>query len=156
MTQIIWMAALAATIFSYRKAPERTRESLRKSLRTLKGLAPGVLGMVAVVGGTLAFFPERLWVHLFNRPGLQGLFLMSAVGALINIPGPIAFPLAGTLLKMGVKPASLAAFVTALTMVGIVTSPLEASSFGKRFTFFRQLLSFLAAMAIGFLMGGLL
>lgn len=54
---------------------------------------------------------------------------------------------------MGAPPASLAAFVTTLTMVGTVTAPIEISYFGKRFTLLRQSLSFITAILIGLLMG---
>ena len=79
--------------------------------------------------------------------------LVSAIGSLITMPGPIAFPLAGSLLKLGAPPATLAAFITTLTMVGIVTAPIEISYFGKRFTIMRQSLSFITAILIGILMG---
>jgi uncharacterized membrane protein YraQ (UPF0718 family) len=54
---------------------------------------------------------------------------------------------------MGAAPAALASFITTLTMVGLVSSPLEVSYFGLRFTVIRQTLSFVAAVAIGLILG---
>jgi len=57
---------------------------------------------------------------------------------------------------MGASLPALASFITTLTMVGILTSPLEVKAFGRRFTFIRQFLSLILALLIGALMGVLL
>ncbi len=156
MYRVMWAAAIIAAVISYRKDRARTLRSLGKSLESLRSLLPGLFGMIALVGLALAVIPKDLLIRLFSLHGIGGLALVSVVGAIVTMPGPIAFPLAGTLLKMGAEPAALASFVTTLTMVGIVTSPLEASFFGTRFTVMRQALSFVAAIAIGAIMGVLL
>ena len=69
---------------------------------------------------------------------------------------PIAYPLAGSLHRMGASLPALASFITTLTMVGILTSALEIKAFGRRFTVIRQTLSLLLALVIGALMGVLL
>jgi uncharacterized membrane protein YraQ (UPF0718 family) len=48
------------------------------------------------------------------------------------------------------------AFLTTLTMVGIVTFPLEKKEFGFKFTFIRNALSFVMALLIAAAMGVLL
>ena len=45
------------------------------------------------------------------------------------------------------------AFLTTLTMVGIVTFPLERREFGLKFTITRNALSFVFAMVIALVMG---
>ena len=142
-----------ALLASWRCDPARTTLALRTSIRSLKALAPGVLGMIGLVGLMLALIPQEAVVRLFAVEGLPGFVLISLVGAFISMPAPIAFPLAGSLLKMGAAPASLAAFITTLTMVGFVSAPIEVSYFGIRFTLLRQSLSLAAAIAIGLLMG---
>lgn len=153
MLMIIWTTMLIVLLISYRKDKKRTYQSLSKSLVSLKNLAPGLLGMIAFVGLTLAAVPEENLVRIFTVHGAWGFVLVSLIGAVVTIPGPIAFPLAGTLLNMGAAPAVLASFITTLTMVGLVSSPLEISYFGIRFVVMRQALSFVAAIAIGLLMG---
>lgn len=156
MITTLWVLAFTAVAASLFKDRERTFEALRKSSRSFWRLLPALLIMVAAVGLTLTIFPPHELARLFNTPGVEGVVLVSLVGAVVSIPGPIAFPLAGALLKMGARPEMLASFITTLTMVGFVTAPLEISTFGKRFTFFRQSLSLLAAVMIGLLMGVLL
>lgn len=52
--------------------------------------------------------------------------------------------------------SAIAAFVTTLVMVGVITAPLEMKFFGKKFTFWRNLLSFIFALIIALIMGAIL
>lgn len=153
MSAVLMCITPVALLISWRLDRERTRMALQISARSLKGLVPGVLGMVTLVGLVLALVPPHMLTRLFTFKGMTGFVAISLVGSLVSMPAPIAFPLAGSLLKLGAAPASLAAFITTLTMVGIVTAPMEISYFGKRFTVFRQALSFVTAIIVGLLMG---
>ena len=145
--------ALLALAISHGKDRGRTRKALRLSSRSFMTLVPSVLGMTGLVGLVLALIPPDALSSLFKQNGLVGFVLVSVVGAIVTIPAPVAFPLAGSLLKLGASLSSLAAFITTLTMVGILTAPMEMAYFGKRFTVIRQSLSFLLALVIGVLMG---
>ena len=153
MSAVLWSITAVALLVSWLLDRERTKKALRISARSLKGLVSGVLGMVALVGLLLALVPQDMLTRLFTFKGITGFVAVSLVGSLITMPAPIAFPLAGSLLKLGAAPATLAAFVTTLTMVGTITAPMEISYFGKRFTILRQTLSFVTAIVIGLLMG---
>ena len=153
MAAIIYSITATALLISWFTDKERTRRALKISQHSLRGLAPKILGMISLVGLLLALIPPTAITSLFTIHGLKGFVLVSAIGSLITMPGPIAFPLVGSLLKLGAPPATLAAFVTTLTMVGTVTAPIEISYFGKRFTIMRQTLSFITAILIGVLMG---
>lgn len=146
------LAALALLV-SWLVDPEKTKRALRIGGKSLKGLAPRILGMVALVGLVLAVVPPPTIRQLFTYQGIGGFVLVSAIGSVITMPAPIGFALVGSLFKLGAAPASLAAFVTTLTMVGVMSAPMEISCFGRRFTFIRQGLSFVSAIAIGLLMG---
>jgi uncharacterized membrane protein YraQ (UPF0718 family) len=135
---------------------EKTRRALKISAKSLTGLVPRILGMVGLVGLVLALVPPAMITRLFSVHGIGGFVLVAGIGSLITMPAPIAFPLVGSLFKLGAAPATLAAFVTTLTMVGMITAPMEISYFGKRFTIIRQCLSFVTAIIIGLLMGAFL
>lgn len=153
LTLILCALTLLALALSLRKDPVRTRQAVRLGVRSLLSLAPSLLGMVALVGLALALLPPDMLSRLFQRSGLAGFALVAAVGAVVTMPAPVAFPLAGTLYKLGVSLPSLAAFITTLTMVGVVTAPLEMAHFGRRFTLLRQGLSLVLAVGVGALMG---
>lgn len=149
----IWIATVLALMVSYQKDKSRTLKALARSIDSIKGLSSGLLGLISIVGMILAVIPQETMVRVFDLHGVVGFVVVSLIGAVVTIPGPIAFPLAGSLLKMGANPAALASFITTLTMVGLVSAPMEASYFGRRFTIIRQVSSFLAAIAIGLIMG---
>lgn len=156
MTLFIWLLTILLLVFSFFKNKEKTFDALHVSLNSLRKLIPAILGMVFLISFTLAIFPKENLVQIFNHKGVYGFVLVSFLGAVVTLPGPIAFPLAGALLQMGANQELLASFITTLTMVGIASSPLEISYFGKRFTILRQGLSFIAAVMIGLIMRGLL
>lgn len=144
---------LIALMVSFRKDRERTQKALFLSYRSFMALVPSLLGMTGLVGLVLALIPQDLLGNLFKFHGIAGFVLISLVGAVVTMPAPVAFPLAGSLLKLGASLPALAAFITTLTMVGLVTAPMETAYFGKRFTIVRQSLSFILAIMIGILMG---
>lgn len=153
MVLVVWSITLLAFLISLIKDKERTFKAVKHSFSSFKNLTSGVLAMVGIVGLMLAVISPEILKMIFTYKGFMGFVIVSSVGAIVTIPGPIAFPLAGSLLKLGASYGTIASFITTLTMVGLVTSPLEASYFGKKFTFMRQLFSFLAAIAIGLIMG---
>ncbi len=152
----LWLLTFIAIGLSYKHDVQKTNLALKKSFTSFLKLLPALILMILIVGSVLYFFPKDRLMILFEQKGFLGLMLVSIVGAILTIPGPIAFPLAGELANMGVSGAQLASFITTLTMVGFATAPAEAAFFGKRFVFVRQLLSLIAAMIIGFMMGEIL
>ena len=153
MSAVLYGSAAVAMLVSWWCDREKTRRALKIGAKSLQSLLPRILGMVALVGLVLALVPPDLLRRLFNVRGLGGYLLIAGIGSLITMPAPIAFPLAGSMLRLGAAPATLATFVTTLTMVGIVTAPMEVAHFGTRFTVVRQTLSFITAIIIGLLMG---
>lgn len=156
MIALLWILALAALLLSWSQGRQRTRQALVLAGRSLGKLALPLLLMVAAVGLALALLPPQVIGQLFKLHGATGFLLISLVGALVTIPAPVAFALAGSLLEMGASPAALAAFITTVTMVGVVTAPLEAAHFGRRFTLIRQTLSLAMALTVGLAMGEVL
>ena len=77
-------------------------------------------------------------------------------GTITLIPAFIAFPIVGTFIDAGVSIMPAVAFLTTLTMVGIVTFPLEKREFGLKFAVTRNLMSFVFAIIIAFGMGVLM
>ena len=153
LSLVLWAIALLALAISYGKDRGRTRKALRVSFRSFLNLVPSLLGMTGLVGLVLAAIPPDELSNVFKHNGVLGFILVSVAGAVVTMPAPVAFPLAGSLLKLGASLSSLAAFITTLTMVGILTAPMEIAYFGKRFTVLRQSLSFVLAIVIGLLMG---
>lgn len=153
MIYLVWAATFFFLLISYFKDKTRTIHALKMSFSSLRKLTSGILGMIFMVGLILALIPKETLTAIFTYEGFMGYVIVALVGAIVTIPAPIAFPLAGSLLQAGASPSTLASFITTLTMVGIVTLPLEITYFGKRFAIMRQGFSFIAAIVIGLIMG---
>ena len=83
----------------------------------------------------------------------MGYVFGALIGSITLMPGFIAYPLCGFLIRNGVSYPIIAVFVTTLMMVGIVTIPIEKRYFGLKVTLLRNILSFIGAIIIGLLVG---
>ncbi|MBW8381779.1 MAG: permease, partial [Youngiibacter sp.] len=82
--------------------------------------------------------------------------LASVIGAITLIPGFIAFPLAAALLKSGAGYMQIAAFISTLMMVGVITLPVETGFFGKKAAILRNSLAFIYSFIVAMVVGGLM
>ncbi|HJV91258.1 MAG TPA: hypothetical protein VJ623_13200 [Holophagaceae bacterium] len=153
---LLLLVAVVGLLVSAIQDRERTRAALRAASTSGLNLLPSLLGVLAAVGLLMAAIPPAAVARLFHSHGVLGFFLLSATGAVMVSPGPVAYPMLGSLRAMGASLPALAAFLTTLTMVGTLTAPLEIRTFGRRFTLLRQSLSLGLALLVGALMGALL
>ena len=150
---VLLFLALGGVAASGFRDGARTRAALRHAARSGLGLLPPLLALTAGVGLTMSVVPASVIARLFQAHGALGFFLLAGLGALLTIPAPVAYPLAGSLYRMGASLPALASFLTTLTMVGVLTAPLEVRAFGRRFTIIRQSFSLILALLVGALMG---
>lgn len=154
LINLLTLSCLVVTWFINRN---KARQALVMAWRSFMKILPSILMVVVLIGLILGLAtPERLSAWLNARSGWTGLLVTGLAGTILHIPSIIAFPLTGTLLKAGVAVGIIATFVTTLTMIGVVTLPLEIRELGKRFALLRNGLSFVAALLIGWLMGMIL
>lgn len=146
--------ALVCVIASLVKSREKTGWALRIAFNALKRLGPSVLAIIAVIGLIVGFVPPS-WIAsvIGGDQGFPGVLAAAALGAVLFIPGIIAFPLARSLWDMGAGLTAIAAFITTLTMIGFIFLPLEIKELGKKFALIRNGLSFIAAIIIAVLIG---
>ena len=116
-------------------------------------LLPVLLLMLALVSIVLFLLPnETLVRYMGEGSGVKGWITAAGVGSVALIPGFIAYPLCGILIKSGVAYSVIAVFITTLMMTGFITLPVEAKFFGWRTSIIRNFFSLAAALFIGFLM----
>lgn len=151
---IINALALLSLIIAFITDRAQARQALRIAGRSFLRILPSVLMIVVLVGVVMGILtPEKLGQWLGDKSGVAGVLLTGVVGAVLHIPSIVAFPLAGSLLRSGASVTIIATFVATLTMIGMVTLPLEIKELGKRFALVRNGLSFLAALLVGWFMG---
>jgi uncharacterized membrane protein YraQ (UPF0718 family) len=147
----ITILALILSVIIDRK---KTLSAIKKGLKMFIGLLPALLLVLALVSVVLYLIPnETLVKYMGKSSGTEAWFIASALGSVSLIPAFIALPVCGVLLKSGVAYSTIAVFVTTLMMVGVITLPIEAKFFGWKVSIIRNIVSLIAALIIGFLMG---
>ena len=156
-TSVINVFAVACLIFCFFKDRDKTKRALAIAARTFLSILPAVLAIIIVIGLILGFVPrEKISEVVGERAGFKGILLVALFGAVLHIPSLISFPLAASLLEGGASVSSVAVFIASLTMIGVVTLPLEIRELGRRFALLRNALSFIAAIIIGLIIGAVL
>ena len=139
----------------------KTLTAIKISCKKLGNILPAFLTMLILISIVLFLIPDKVISnYLGNNNKFIGIILASFFGSVTLMPGFIAFPLCGILLKKGVGYMVLSAFTTTLMMVGILTYPIEKKYFGTKVTIIRNLISFfialIVALSIGVFFGELL
>jgi len=117
-------------------------------------MLPVVLIIILFIGLLLGLAsPETISKFIGEQSGWGGFLLIAILGATAHIPSLLAFPIAASLIDSGAAITSVTVFITTLTMIGIVTLPLEIQLMGKKFAILRNGLSFIIAILIALIMG---
>lgn len=152
-----WVVGLILFIISITKEKEKSKEAIRKSRSMMKNMMGDIIGIIFMIGLILTFIPpETVERVLGSGNTLISTMVAAVVGSITLIPAFVAFPLVGSLVAAGASIVPGVAFLTTLTMVGVVTFPLEKKEFGTKFAVTRNVLSFGAAVSIAILMGVIL
>jgi uncharacterized membrane protein YraQ (UPF0718 family) len=157
---ILPFLALLAVVVSLVVDRPRTVRALAIAVRRLIGILPSFLTMLALTGLALAAVsPDQISRIMTERSMWAGVVIATAIGSISLMPGFIAFPLSGLLLRNGVPHMVIAAFTVSLMLVGIATFPVERRYFGTRVALSRNLIcigiSILVAIGIGIVFGDL-
>ncbi len=143
-----------ALIISYIKSKDKTMLSLKKAWKSFENILPQFLTILIMIGIALAILtPEQISKLVGNESGWIGVLIAAFIGSITLVPGFIAFPLASALLKNGAGYMQIAAFISTLMMVGIVTIPLEMKYFGKKAALIRNMEAFVFSLAVAYIMG---
>ncbi|GAB6162086.1 permease [Desulfothermus naphthae] len=152
---------ICALIISFIFDKDKTIKAIYVAYKKFMNILPAFLIMLILVSIVLFLVPDKM---IINYLGAKNKFfsvtLASIFGSITFMPGFIAYPLCGILLKKGVSYMVLGAFTTTLMMVGVLSYPVEKEYFGARVTIIRNLISFIisiiVAIAIGFFFGELI
>lgn len=154
---IINILALAGLLIAYVTNKEKAKKSLKMAARTFIKMLPMVLLIIIFIGLLLGFVPpEQISRFVGEQSGVGGVLLIGVVGALMHIPALLSFPLAASMLESGASITAVAAFITTLTMIGMITLPMEIKILGKKMALLRNGFSFAIALLIAGIMGVIL
>lgn len=151
---IFYGLAISLLIISFIKDKRKTKMALKKAWKSFENILPEFLVVVLLVGILLAALnPVIISKIIGSESGWFGVLLAAIIGSITLIPGFVAFPTAAILLNNGAGYMQIAAFISTLMMVGIVTLPVEIKYIGKKVSIARNILAFLFSFVVALLIG---
>lgn len=156
-TIIMWIGTIIFLIVSFLKDKDKTKKALSMAFGMGRGMVISIFSIIFLIGLILTFITPEIISDVISKHSTMLSTVMSALfGTITLIPAFIAFPLVGTFIDAGVSVMPAVAFLTTLTMVGVVTFPLEKREFGVKFAVTRNAISFVFAIIIALVMGVLI
>ena len=151
---IFYGLAIVLLILSFIKDKKKTKTAIKKAWKAFENILPQFLVVIVLVGFLLAVFdPDTISKFIGAESGWFGVILAGIIGSITLIPGFVAFPTAAILLENGAGYMQIAAFVSTLMMVGIVTLPVEMKFFGKKISLMRNILAFFFSFIVAIIIG---
>jgi uncharacterized membrane protein YraQ (UPF0718 family) len=148
---IITAFAISLSFIANRK---KTLMAIKIAVKKFVNILPAFLTMLILVSIILFLVPDKaISNYLGSDNKFIAVFFASFFGSITLMPGFIAFPLCGILLKKGVTYMVLSAFTTTLMMVGVLTYPIEKEYFGTKVTVIRNVISFFIALIVALMTG---
>jgi uncharacterized membrane protein YraQ (UPF0718 family) len=151
---IFYGLAIILLILSFVKDKKKTKMALKKAWKAFENILPEFLVVILLVGFLLAILnPETISKIIGSESGWFGVILAAIIGSITLIPGFVAFPTAAILVENGAGYMQIAAFVSTLMMVGVITIPVEIKYFGKKITILRNVLAFFFSFIVALIIG---
>jgi len=150
----LWGITGTVFVVSLIKSKQKTFESMNMARGMMKNMIGQIVGILFLIGLIITLIPPEVIKSVLGKSNLLLSTIISAlVGSITLIPAFVAFPLVGSFVDVGASIVPAVSFLTTLTMVGIVTFPLEKQEFGLKFAVTRNILSFIFAIIIALTMG---
>ena len=151
---VFYGLTIVLLFISFVKDKQKTKMALKKAWKAFENILPEFLVVILLVGFLLAILnPETISKIIGAESGWFGVILAGIIGSITLIPGFVAFPTAAILLENGAGYMQIAAFISTLMMVGIVTLPVEIKYFGKRISIIRNVLAFFFSFIVAIIIG---
>ena len=121
-TLALWIITLIWFIISIIKDKEKTINSMKRSKKMMGSMMGQIVGILFLIGLILTFVPpELIRDYLGGSNTILSAILAAVLGRVTLTPAFVAFPLVGSIVDMGASIMPAVAFLTTLTMVGLVT-----------------------------------
>jgi hypothetical protein len=130
---------------------EHLLTSLRKATRTFINILPIVIGMLLLTSLFMTLMEEKLTAELFSGHDLLDAVIGAGIGGIAVGPPLVSYLLGGEFLNNGVSLFAVTAFIVSWVTVGLVQLPAEVLLLGKRFALYRNLVCFVSAVAVAYL-----
>lgn len=151
---ILYIISFILLFISFLKDKSKTKIAIKTALKSFENIMPQFLGIIITIGIILSFLnPSTISKLIGNNSGFLGVFISSIIGSITMMPTFVAFSTGNILLENGAGYSQVAALVSTLTLVGIMTFSLESKYIGKKAAFLRNFIAFLFSFIVAFILG---
>lgn len=154
ISYILYIVSILLLIFSFIKDKKKTLKAIKTAIKSFENIMPQFLSIIIIVGFILAILnPETISSLIGESSNFLGITIASIIGSITVMPTFVAFSTGNTLLQNGAGVSQVAALISTLTLVGVMTYPLEAKYIGKKAAFLRNFIAFLFSFLVAFIIG---
>lgn len=151
---ILYGLCIFLLIISFIKDKKKTKIAIKKGLSSFENIMPQFFTIIIVIGILLSIIDtDTISKIIGGNSGFLGVLLASIAGSITLMPTFVAFSMSNSLLQSGAGYAQVAALVSTLTMVGVMTFSLEAKYIGKKVAILRNVLAFLFSFIVALFVG---
>jgi uncharacterized membrane protein YraQ (UPF0718 family) len=152
--KFFYILTILSLLISFYYDRKKTISALKLAGNRFFKMVPAFFLMVIFVSIFFYFVSDNvIFNFLSNENKFFSVIIASILGSITLMPGMIAFPVCGILLKKGVSYMVLSAFTTTMMSVGILTYPVEKAYFGARVTIIRNIVNFFIAIIVALITG---
>ncbi|WP_163102803.1 hypothetical protein [Peribacillus alkalitolerans] len=149
---ILYTIAIILTSISFIKDRNKTKDALLKSWKMFRNILPDILLVMLFVGISLSLLtPSFISSIIGEESGLMGIVYSTIIGSVALIPSFVVFPLGDTLVQNGAGLPQVAALMSTMMSVGIVTLPMEQKLFGRSFAYSRNAAGILMSLIFAYI-----
>lgn len=149
----LYVVAVIAIIISFIFDKGKTVKGLKMGMKKFFNILPNYLMILIIIAFVLLVSENFIIDYLTQNTVFIGMISALIIGSVTMMPGFIAYPLAGILVDKGVPYMVVAAFVSSLMLVGVVTYPVEKEYMGVKATIYRNIGAFFVAGMIAIITG---
>ena len=154
ISSVLYSVAGVLLLVSFIKDKSKTKKSIKVAWKSFAKLLPTVLAMMLFIGISLSVINQSVISTLIgSESGVLGTIIALTIGSIVALPSFVAFPLGGALLKAGAGYMQVAALVSTIMAVGIVSLPVEIKYFNKNIAIKRIILSFAICVVFTIVIG---
>lgn len=153
----LYVLVAVLLILSLVKDKRKTKQALKKAWKAFLKNLKMMVGMMILMGVIFTVINPSLIGSLFgSESGIIGILLGLGIGSVTFMPSFIAFPLGAGLIENGAGYAQVAAFISSLMGVGVISLGMEIEYFGKKAAILRNVFALLASLAFVIIIGGVM
>lgn len=149
---ILYSIAMILVSISYIKDRNKTKDALKQSWKMFRTILPDILSVMLFVGLSLSLLtPTFISSIIGAESGFLGIVYSTIIGSFALIPSFIVFPLGDTLVQNGAGLPQVAALMSTMMSVGIITLPMEQKLFGRGFAYTRNAAGILMSLLFAYI-----